>query len=333
LKIETLNQVKNAEFQRLKEDTLSGKILSGAVSLRLSDIAEEMIQKTMDMAWVDAVELYGRPFCMDEDLRPVRVAVIGYGSIGSRELNYSSDLDLVYLHDSCGLDQRTDGTNSVENKVFFDYWVQMALDLIGQLYEVDLRMRRCLMPALIHSFEDWQNYQLNKSQTWEQNAMLRSRALAGDPKLCADIEMIRKNVIAFSNRRCGDWSLRDYVYRHRELWRMESRHYPKQGHRLKQAPGGIIDINFLTQYWVLKYASDYHPFDWPSNSIGQLQILSAEKLVPHEQADMLIEAYQFFHMIILNPLDTETEFEQCTSRLNKIERLWNTVMKEETIDE
>jgi glutamate-ammonia-ligase adenylyltransferase len=114
---------------------------------------------------------------------------------------------------------------------------------------------------------------------------------------------------------------------------MESRHHPKQGHRLKQAPGGIIDINFLTQYWVLKYASDYHPFDWPSNSIGQLQILSAEKLVPHEQADMLIEAYQFFHMIILNPLHTETEFEQCTSRLNKIERLWNTVMKEETINE
>ena len=305
--------------------------LSGGESLRLSVIADEMIQNAMDLAWSYAVELYGCPLCIDAGLRPVRVAVIGYGSIGSRDMNYSSDLDLVFLHDSCGLDQRTDGTNSVENKVFFDYWVQRALDLIDWLYEVDLRMRDT---ALIHSFKDWRDHQLNKSQTWEQNAMLRSRAVAGDPKLCADIEMVRKNVIAFSDRRSGSKSLRDYVYRHRELWRMESRHHPKQGHRLKQAPGGIIDINFLTQYWVLKYASIWPTvWDWPSNSIGQLQILSAEKLVPQEQADMLIEAYQFYHMTVLNPLDTETEFEQCTSRLNKIERLWNTVMKEETINE
>src|SRR5258708_33727442 len=91
------------------------------VSGRLTDIAELIIQCCMDLAWQQMIEIYGTPFCggQEGNLRPVRVAVAGYGKLGGLELGYGSGLDLGFLHDSSGETQQTKGKRPLDKRNLF----------------------------------------------------------------------------------------------------------------------------------------------------------------------------------------------------------------------
>ncbi len=80
------------------------------VSDRLTDIAELIVERAMQLSWQQITAQYGTPLCDEGNgLREVRVAAAGYGKLGGMELGYSSDLDLVFLHDSRGERQETNG--------------------------------------------------------------------------------------------------------------------------------------------------------------------------------------------------------------------------------
>ena len=119
------------------------------VSDRLTDIAELIVKCCMDLAWQQMTKTHGVPLCGDnrEAARTVKVAVAGYGKLGGWELGYGSDLDLVFLHDSAGEYQQTDGARPVDNGVFFLRLGQRIVHLLtmhsaaGRLYEVDMRLR------------------------------------------------------------------------------------------------------------------------------------------------------------------------------------------------
>ena len=112
--------------------------------------------------------------------------VVAYGKLGGLELGYGSDLDLVFLHDSSGEAQRTDGAQSIENTLFFQRLGQRLVHLLtvhsasGRLYEVDTRLR----PAgnrglLVQSLAAFREYEFQDAWTWEHQSLLRARAVAG----------------------------------------------------------------------------------------------------------------------------------------------------------
>ncbi|MGH8311218.1 MAG: bifunctional [glutamate--ammonia ligase]-adenylyl-L-tyrosine phosphorylase/[glutamate--ammonia-ligase] adenylyltransferase, partial [Steroidobacteraceae bacterium] len=252
--VEALRQFQRAATFRVALPDLTGRLPLMRVSDRLTDIAELILEQAMALAWQQITQLHGTPMCgSGAALRPAGIAAVAYGKLGGVELGYASDLDLVFLHDSEGDIQRTDGPKPLDNGVFFLRLGQRIVHLLtmhsaaGRLYEVDMRLRPSgkggLMVTHVKAFHA---YQRAEAWTWEHQAMLRARAVAGDPGIRRSFEDIRLDVLCHHVRRD---TLREEVRKMRERMRAELSKSRPGEFDIKQDPGGIADIEFLAQYW------------------------------------------------------------------------------------
>jgi glutamate-ammonia-ligase adenylyltransferase len=303
--VEALIQFQRAAVFRVALADLTGRLPLMQVSDRLTEIAELITEAAMGMAWSQIAATLGQPTCCDVPdaaSRIVRVAAIGYGKLGGRELGYASDLDLVFLHDSAGTLQQTDAAEPVDNQVFFLRWAQRLLHLLtvhsaaGRLYEVDVRLRPSGKGGLLVTrIEAFRSYQFEEAWTWEHQALLHARAVAGDLALQQRIEAVRLEVLQDAVRR---EDLRDKVRDMRERMRRELSEAAAGQVDLKQDRGGIADIEFLAQYWALRWARQYPPLVWFPDTIRQLESLASAALVPQEEVDVLVSAYQAYRLVL-----------------------------------
>ncbi len=212
------------------------------VSDRLTDIAELIVQCCMDLAWAQMTAVHGLPRSGESDgtARVVKVAAAGYGKLGGLELGYGSDLDLVFLHDSVGEFQQT--SRGVDNGVFFLRLGQRIVHLLtmhsaaGRLYEVDMRLRPNGKGGfLMTGMEAFEFYQHQNAWTWEHQALLRARAVAGDADLCAQFEAARRRVLCTAVHRD---TLREDVAEMRQRMRRELSESRAGQFDIKQDAGG-----------------------------------------------------------------------------------------------
>lgn len=269
--------------------------------------------------------------------REVRIAAAGYGKLGGMELGYSSDLDLVFLHDSRGEKQETEGARTIDNQVFFVRLAQRIVHLLtmhstaGRLYEVDVRLRPSGKGGLlVTSISAFAEYQQKEAWTWEHQALLHARSVAGSPELRAEFERIRLDVLANYIRRD---TLRTEVREMRERMRRELSRAGKGQFDIKQDAGGVADIEFLAQYWALRWAHDYPPVVLFSDTIRQLESVASADLVPQVTVDLLIIAYQAYRvrthrLSLMNeaPLVPDSEF---TAERSAVSRIWNRAMADD----
>ena len=283
---------------------LTGRLPLMAVSDRLTDIAELIVQCCMDLAWGQMTKIYGVPYCGDDEAtcRIVNVAVAGYGKLGGLELGYGSDLDLVFLHDSSGKIQQTRGERPLDNVVFFLRLGQRIVHLLtmhsaaGRLYEVDMRLRPNGKGGfLMTGIDAFERYQQKDAWTWEHQALLRARAVAGDANLCRRFEAARRRALCTAVRRD---TLRSNVMEMRLRMRRElSRSGPGQ-FDIKQDAGGLADIEFLVQYWVLSAASAHPELVTYTDNIRQLEGLARVGVVDEATARWLKEAYIGYRSVL-----------------------------------
>jgi len=297
--IERLRHFQRAAIFRLAVADLLQRLPVMQVSDRLTDIAELIIAQALHQTWLQLTPALGVPYCGEgEARREVRLCVVGYGKLGGMELGYASDLDLVFLHDSSGAEQVTEGGRSLDNQVFFLRFAQRMVHLLtvhsraGRLYEVDMRLRPSGKAGLlISSIEGFTDYQRHEAWTWEHQSLLHARAVAGAPELMQRFEALRADILANSVRRT---TLREDV-RH---MRLRQRHELSRAHAgefdLKQGRGGVGDIEFLAQYWALKWAHDYPPVAMFADTIRQLESVASADLVPQSQVDVLTGVYRAY---------------------------------------
>jgi glutamate-ammonia-ligase adenylyltransferase len=335
--VEALRQFQRAAMFRVALADLTGRLPLMRVSDRLTDIAEFILEQALKLAWQQLVQMHGAPMCGggDESLRPAGVAAIGYGKLGGIELGYASDLDLVFLHDSEGEVQRTDGARPLDNGVFFLRLGQRIVHLLtmhsaaGRLYEVDMRLRPSgkggLMVTQIDAFHA---YQCTEAWTWEHQALLRARAVAGDPGIRRRFEEVRLDVLCHHIRR---ESLREEVRRMRERMRAELSKARDGQFDIKQDPGGIADIEFLAQYWALKWADDFPPVVMFSDTIRQLESVASADLVPQATVDVLTRHYREYRSVIHHrSLESETAVvggEAFAAQREQVLAIWNAAMR------
>ncbi len=297
-----LNQLRHfqriALFRVAMADVI-GKLPLMRVSDRLTDIAEVILERAMTLAWQQVTRQLGVPSCgQGAARRPVRLCAVGYGKLGGFELGYSSDLDLVFLHDSAGEDQQTDGVKSVDNQIFFVRYVQRLVHLLsyhsaaGRLYEVDMRLRPSGKGGmLITQLDSFGDYQRQEAWTWEHQALLHARAVAGDPQLRARFEALRMDILREAIRRD---KLRADVQQMRQRMRNELSQAVADEFDVKQDPGGIADIEFMAQYWALRWAKDHPPVALFSDTIRQLESVASADLRPQVEIDLLTNAYRAY---------------------------------------
>ncbi len=296
---EALCQFKRAAQFRVAVADLSGRLPLMQVSDRLTDIAELIVEQSMQLAWRQITAQFGTPGCGDgATRRAVRICAIGYGKLGGFELGYASDLDLVFVHDSAGERQETDALSPLDNQVFFIRLAQRILHLLsmhsaaGRLYEVDVRLRPSGKGGmLITGIEAFRDYQRTDAWTWEHQALLHARAVAGDAELRQRVAALRLEVVMHFVRRDR---LREDVRAMRERMRRELIKSGSGEFDLKQGVGGIADIEFLAQYWALLHAAARPPVAWFSDTIRQLESLASDALVPQQEVDVLTNAYRAY---------------------------------------
>jgi [glutamine synthetase] adenylyltransferase / [glutamine synthetase]-adenylyl-L-tyrosine phosphorylase len=299
---EALRHFQRAAVFRIALFDLTGRLPLMQVSDRLTDVAELILERAMAYAWREMTARYGEPIAGTREApRSCGVAAVGYGKLGGYELGYGSDLDLVFLHDSAGELQETRGPKVIDNAVFFLRLGQKIVHLLtaltaaGRLYEVDMRLRPSgkggLLVTHIDAFVD---YQRTEAWTWEHQALLHSRAVAGSPEIRAQFERARVELLCGHVRRA---TLREDVRHMRERMRRELSRAKDGEFDLKQDPGGVADIEFLAQYWVLRWAGDYPPLVTYSDTIRQLESVGSAGLVDHRMIDELVDAYRCYRSL------------------------------------
>ncbi len=333
--VEGLRQFQRAALFRVAVADLTGVLPLMQVSDRLTDIAELIVESAMQLGWRQITALFGTPMCgRAGELRPVSICAVGYGKLGGMELGYSSDLDLVFLHDSAGEVQETTGAKPIENQLFFVRLAQRIVHLLtmhsaaGRLYEVDVRLRPSgkggLLVTNIGAFAE---YQRTEAWTWEHQALLHARAVAGAPALRARFEAVRLEILRAHVRR---GTLREEVRAMRERMRRELSRGDSQHFDIKQDPGGTADIEFLAQYWALKWAHDYPPVAWFADTIRQLESVASADLVPQAHVDILTGAYRAYrarsHHMALAGAEPVVDAGEFADTRAAVTRLWEEAM-------
>jgi glutamate-ammonia-ligase adenylyltransferase len=333
--VDALRHFRRAARFRVALLDLTGRMPLMVVSDRLTDVAELILERAMHMAREQLVVAHGEPQCGSPGaLRSAGLAAVGYGKLGGWELGYASDLDLVFLHDSEGEVQQTAGPKVVDNAVFFTRFGQRLVHLLtvhtaaGRLYEVDMRLRPSgkggLTVTQVQAFAD---YERTEAWTWEHQALLHSRSVAGSPAIREEFERIRRDVLANHVRR---ETLRDDVRAMRERMRAELGRAGEGEFDLKQDPGGIADIEFLAQYWVLRWARDYPPLCAFPDTIRLLESVGSAALVDHRVIDALVDAYRAYrqvaHRLSLEEKPPVTATAPFASWRRLVTRVWEQVM-------
>ncbi len=333
--VEALRHFQRAATFHVAVADLTGRLPIMRVSDRLTEIAELILERAMDVAWRQITAQLGVPMCGEgRARRPVAFCAVGYGKLGGFELGYSSDLDLVFLHDSRGERQETDGPRPTDNQLLFMRVAQRVVHLLtlhsaaGRLYEVDVRLRPSGKGGLlVTSLDAFAEYQEREAWTWEHQALLHARAVAGAPRLEAEFEALRMRILQHHVRRD---SLRDEVRSMRERMRRERSNARPGELDIKQDAGGIADVEFLAQYWALIWAHDYPPVAWFSDTIRQLESVASASLVPQETVDALTGAYRAYrarlHHLSLEGRPPIIPVEEFAAERAAVRAIWDTTI-------
>ncbi|OHY64887.1 bifunctional glutamine synthetase adenylyltransferase/deadenyltransferase [Pluralibacter gergoviae] len=291
--LEALRQFKQAQMLRVAAADIAGTLPVMKVSDHLTWLAEAMIDAVVQQAWTHTVARFGQPSHLAG--REGRgFAVIGYGKLGGWELGYGSDLDLVFLHD-CPADVTTDGPREIDGRQFYLRLVQRIIHLFstrtssGILYEVDARLRPSGAAGMLVTTADaFADYQRSEAWTWEHQALVRARVVYGDGQLHGQFDAIRKAILAIE--RDGP-TLQTEVREMREKMRAHLGGKHRDRFDIKADEGGITDIEFITQYLVLRYAHDRPKLTRWSDNVRILELLAQNGIMDDEEALALSRAY------------------------------------------
>ena len=292
--MELLRQFADGNRLRTAAADLTGAIPVMVVSDYLTEIAEVTLQHVLQLAWNHLVARHGTPQQME--MENTGFTIIGYGKLGGIELGYGSDLDMVFLHSGYPATAMTNGEKSVANDVFFARLGQRIIHLLttrtpsGILYEADMRLRpNGNSGLLVSSLDAFSRYQREHAWTWEHQALVRARPIAGDNLLEAQFAGVRNQVLG---QKRDPAALRQDVVDMREKMRQSLDKSKKGVFDLKQGTGGIADIEFMVQYAVLRWAHQYPDLMSWTDNIRLLETLSNARVLQGEWADQLSDAYR-----------------------------------------
>ncbi len=302
--MEALRYFRLAHGLRVAASEVTGALPLMKVSDYLTFIAEVVLEHVLQLSWEYMVERHGRPRRADGSVDTVAdFVIVGYGKLGGIELSHGSDLDLVFIHNS-DASFSTDGERSIDNLTFYTRLGQRIIHVLntytptGKLYEVDMRLRPSGNSGmLVSSLAAFEKYQVNEAWTWEHQALVRARVVAGSAALGAQFEAVRQRILS----RARDLEqlrkdVADMRRKMREQLGSEAKAKSKNTalFNLKQDAGGIVDIEFMVQYAALAWASKSPDIIRYTDNIRILGSLEEAGLLDADSVAHLIAAYKAY---------------------------------------
>ncbi len=326
-----LRQFKQVNVLRIAAADIMGVISLMVVSDYLTYLAESIVDCVAKRSWVMMVEKHGYPpECDDEQ---TKFAVIGFGKFGGLELSYSSDLDMVFVYDCVDGNAMTNGEKPLSCSQFYarlGQKIRHILDtklLAGELYEVDMRLRpHGDSGALVTHIKTYEPYLLEHAWTWELQALVRSRFIAGDVTLQQSFEMMRQRVLSLPRDVA---TLKNEVREMREKMRETLATKAAEKFDLKQSAGGIVDIEFMVQFGVLAYAATSTALTKYTDNVRLLANLQTQGFISENDAKILTTAYCAYrdagHKRVLQGNKAITTAQEFVELREQVTQIWQKI--------
>ena len=327
----TLRKFKQISMLHVAAADIMGVIPVRQVSDYLTIIAEVILDEAVAQVWQSLTAKHGFPSGVVDSV--AGFAVIGLGKLGGLELGYGSDLDLVFLYDCQDGNALTDGKKSISGMEFYGRLGQKVMSMLntnllsGILYEVDMRLRPSGKSGLLVTHvKAYEAYMEKDAWTWEHQALVRGRFVAGDVQLKNKFIRIREKILA-KPRDYG--ALKAEVREMREKMRSNQSNL-KNVFDLKQSKGGIADIEFIVQFGVLALASENQILVTYTDNARLLVGLQEQGFISEATADLLKTAYYAFrdrgHREVLQGNQAVVGTQEYSDMRTKIEQIWHELM-------
>ncbi|MDA1342961.1 MAG: bifunctional [glutamate--ammonia ligase]-adenylyl-L-tyrosine phosphorylase/[glutamate--ammonia-ligase] adenylyltransferase, partial [Proteobacteria bacterium] len=289
-----LRQLRRREMVRIAWRDLAGWAELGEILLDLSLLADACIQFALDFLYQQACDTRGTPILADGS--PQQIVVLGMGKLGAYELNYSSDIDLIFAYPEAGTLPDRKETSYGE---FFTRLCQKLVKVLsditvdGFVFRTDIRLRPFGdSGALITTFDGMENYYLTQAREWERYAMIKARQVAGDFKMGAQLMAMLK---PFVYRRYLDYGAFEEL-RSLKLQITQELKRKDRIENIKLGPGGIREIEFIGQAFQL-IRGGYEKTLQTRGILDVLAILDNKNLLTHTDAEQLSQSYRFLRRV------------------------------------
>ncbi len=271
------------------------------ITEEISNLADAILEYALRIALQQLNNRYGIPFESDANNRAKQstLCIVALGKLGSKELNYASDIDLLFLYSGEGTTSGQGERSAITNREYFVKLAQSVTKLVGgqsgegAAYRVDLRLRpNGRVGALAISLKDAVNYYDKTARTWERQVLIRSRSSAGNTEIFDDFfRKVESNV--FSKNETVENALRN-VRLSKEQINVEK--ISDKGFNVKLGKGGIREIEFIAQALQLAYGGKD---EWirASHTLISLDRLADRKLFTENELTQLFEAYTFLRRL------------------------------------
>ena len=296
--LDAMRRYRHEQFLRIGMNDVYGKMKQPEVALQLTNLAEVCLDVACCLATGELAR-YGRPMVHDEDgsVREASFAIVAMGKLGGNELNYHSDLDIIYIYDGIGT---TDGEKSLTNR---DYFAKLGQKIIlilttntreGYAYKIDTRLRPSGNSGpLVTSLESFRSYHKTDAQIWERQALTKARVTYGPPALRQAIEQVIAHTVYGSG---ADPLVKSEIHRLRMRMEVELAKETVGSYNIKTGRGGMVDVEFIVQFLQLTHGFE-HPEIRICNTLHALDAMLQLRLLAEPDYQALADGYRFLRRL------------------------------------
>jgi [glutamine synthetase] adenylyltransferase / [glutamine synthetase]-adenylyl-L-tyrosine phosphorylase len=296
--LDAMRRFRHEEFLRIGMNDIHGKMKQPEVALQLTNLAEVCLDAACCLATGELAR-FGRPMVTQEDgsAREAAFAIVAMGKLGGYELNYHSDLDIIYIYDGQGM---TDGEKSITNREYFAKLGQKIILVLttqtreGYAYKIDTRLRPSGNAGpLVTSLESFQSYHGTESQIWERQALTKARVTYGMPRLRVAIEQVIERAVYGAG---AEEIVKSEIHRLRMRMEVELAKETTGSYNIKTGRGGMVDVEFVVQYLQLSYGH-LHPELRSCNTLAALGAMQQLGILVEDDYQALAEGYRFLRRL------------------------------------
>ena len=302
-----MRSFRNEEFLRIALNDIYGHTPQGQTTQQLSLVADVCLQQAVEIARKELMERYGLPCCEGEDntFHEAAFAIVGMGKLGGMELNYHSDLDIIFIYEGDGKTRPAEGADperfrAQTNQQYFVRLAQRIISVLtlrtqeGYVYEIDTRLRPSgNQGPLVSSLPAYREYHEGSAAPWERQALIKARVVVGPPDLAASYEVLTAEIVY---EHPLPENLKKEIYRLRQRMEKELGKENAEHRNIKTGRGGMVDVEFIAQYLQLRHGRENISLRC-RNTVEALERLRNENLISKMDCENLVSGYKFLRRL------------------------------------
>lgn len=297
-RLDVIRRYRHEEFLRVGINDIYGNVGQTEIARQLTVLADVCLDAAYRLAR-EELRRFGTPQYTAEDgtVREAGFAIVAMGKMGGMELNYHSDLDIIYIYDQQG---NTSGEKSISNREYFAKVGQKIISILtmqtreGYVYKIDTRLRPSGNAGpLVTSLQSFREYHREEAQIWERQALTKARVVIGEESLRQSVEEIVAQTVYGSP---ADESVRGEIHRLRMRMEVELAKEREGLYNIKTGRGGMVDVEFIVQFLQLIYGCDREELR-SSNTLIALKAINAAGILGEQESATLLTGYKFLRRL------------------------------------